>query len=104
MTYLIPLIPLLPLAGFIVTGLAGRTFPGGVHRIALGAVVASWVVASIVAFAALAHGFGIGDGAGITLWNWIPALGFQADMGFYVDALTGCLLIVVTTIGMLVHI
>jgi NADH-quinone oxidoreductase subunit L len=104
MTYLIPLIPLLPLAGFVVTGLLGRQMGRESHQIAVWAVAASWVVAMVVAFAALAHDFGIGNGAGITLWNWIPALGFKAEMGLYVDALTGCLLIVVTTIGMLVHI
>jgi NADH-quinone oxidoreductase subunit L len=104
MTYLIPLIPLIPLAGFIITGLLGRSFPKSIHNVAIYAVVASWVVAMIVAFAALTHTFGIPDtGAGITLWNWIPATGFSADMGFFVDPLAACLLIVVTTIGMLVH-
>jgi NADH-quinone oxidoreductase subunit L len=104
MTYLIPFIPLIPLAGFIITGLLGRSFPKSIHNVAITAVVASWVVAMIVAFAALTHTFGVPDtGAGITLWNWIPATGFSADMGFFVDPLTACLLIVVTTIGMLVH-
>jgi NADH-quinone oxidoreductase subunit L len=63
------------------------------------------MVAMVVAFGALTHSLGFGEaGAGITLWNWIPATGFHADMGFFVDPLTACLLIVVTTIGMLVHI
>src|ERR1035437_4958967 len=97
MTYLIPFIPLIPLAGFIITGLLGRSFPKSIHNVAITAVVASWVVAMIVAFGAP------DTGAGITLWNWIPATGFSADMGFFVDPLTACLLIVVTTIGMLVH-
>ncbi len=104
MNILVPLIPLLPLAGFAITGLLGRQMGRESHQIAVWAVVASWVVASVVAFGALTHGFGIGDGFRVTLWTWIPALAFKADMGFYVDALTGCLLIVVTTIGMLVHI
>jgi NADH-quinone oxidoreductase subunit L len=104
MTYLIPLIPLIPLVGFVVTGLFGRSYQKGIHKVAIWAVVASWVVSMVVAFAALSHGFGCGEhGAGITLWSWIPATGFSADMGFYVDSLTACLLIVVTTIGMLVH-
>ena len=38
------------------------------------------------------------------LWTWIPAGNFTVDVGFHVDALTAALLIVVTTIGMLVHI
>src|SRR5271157_5110063 len=105
MTFLIPLIPLLPLAGFAVTGLFGKSFQKGIHRVAVWAVVASWVVAMVVAFGALTHTLGFtAAGVGITLWNWIPATGFHADMGFLVDALTACLLIVVTTIGMLVHI
>jgi NADH-quinone oxidoreductase subunit L len=67
--------------------------------------VATWVVSMVVVFGALTHTLGFGEtGAGVTLWNWIPASGFSADMGFFVDALTACLLIVVTTIGMLVHI
>ena len=105
MTFLLPLIPLLPLIGFAVTGLLGRQMGRESHRIAVWAVVASWLVAMVVAFGALTHTLGFGEtGAGITLWNWIPATGFSADMGLFVDALTACLLIVVTTIGMLVHI
>jgi NADH-quinone oxidoreductase subunit L len=104
MIYLVPFIPLIPLVGFVLTGLFGRSNQKGIHKVAIWAVVASWVVSMVVAFGALSHGFGFGDhGAGITLWNWIPATGFSASMGFYVDSLTACLLIVVTTIGMLVH-
>ena len=108
MTALLPLIPILPLGGFVLTGLLGRRYPDDAHRIAVWAVVASWVVASIVAVMALLHAspFGTG-GAGITLWTWIPAYvpgGFSAGMGLFVDPLTACLLIVVTTIGMLVHV
>ncbi len=104
MIFLVPLIPLIPLVGFGLTGLFGRSNQKGIHKVAIWAVVASWVVSMVVAFGALSHGFGFGDhGAGITLWNWIPATGFSASMGFYVDALTACLLIVVTTIGMIVH-
>jgi NADH-quinone oxidoreductase subunit L len=105
MTFLIPLIPLLPLLGFAITGLLGRQMGRESHTIAVWAVVAAWLVAMIVSLGALTHTLGFGqNGAGITLWNWIPANGFHADMGFFVDSLTACLLIVVTTIGMLVHI
>src|SRR5205085_7367174 len=37
-------------------------------------------------------------------FQWIPADRFVVDVGFVVDELTACLLIVVTTIGMLVHV
>jgi NADH-quinone oxidoreductase subunit L len=105
MNFLIPLIPILPLAGFAFTGLLGRSMGRESHQIAVGAVVASWIVAMIVVVGALTHSLGFGPGGfSVTLWNWIPATGFDAEMGFYVDTLTACLLIVVTTIGMLVHI
>jgi NADH-quinone oxidoreductase subunit L len=104
MNILVPLIPLLPLLGFAFTGLFGRSMnQRSSHVISVGAVVLSWIAASIVAAGSLAHAFGIGEGLDVPLWTWIPATGFTAGMGFFVDALTGCLLIVVTTIGMLVH-
>jgi NADH-quinone oxidoreductase subunit L len=40
----------------------------------------------------------------IPLFTWIPAGQFQVDVGIYIDSLTACLLIVVTTIGLLVHV
>ena len=40
----------------------------------------------------------------IPLFDWIPAGEFQVDVGIYIDSLTACLLIVVTTIGLLVHV
>ena len=43
-------------------------------------------------------------GYGHTLFTWIPAGDFVVDVGFFVDNLTACLLIVVTTIGLLVHV
>ena len=105
MNALLPLIPLLPLGGFLLTALLGRRYPDDAHRIAIWAVVASWLVASLVALMTLVHIAPFGpQGSGITLWSWIPAIGFRADMGLFADPLTACLLIVVTTIGMLVHV
>src|SRR5207249_8677409 len=49
-------------------------------------------------------GFARGDPFAVTLWQWIPAGHFSVSAGFVVDHLSAVLLIVVTTIGMLVHI
>ena len=38
------------------------------------------------------------------MYQWIPAGNFEVDFNFAVDALTAVMLIVVTTIGMLVHV
>jgi NADH-quinone oxidoreductase subunit L len=102
---LIPLIPALPLLGFVLTALIGRRLDREAHWLPVGMVVLSWLIALTVAFAALTHAQPFGEaGYGVHLWQWIPAGRFVVEAGFYVDALTACLLIVVTTIGMLVHV
>ena len=44
------------------------------------------------------------EGLHFTLYKWVPAGDFTVDFNLAVDALTAVLLIVVTTIGMLVHV
>ena len=107
---LIPLIPLLPILGFAFTALFGRRLQLKFGRTAagivpVGLIVAVWVIAMIVVIPALQHVDPFGDkGLDVKLWTWIPAGGLTVDLAFHVDALTAALLIVVTTIGMLVHI
>ena len=66
-------------------------------------MVLSWLAADVVINASLGGTFGEEELA-VTLWHWIPAGDFVVDVGFFVDNLTAVLLIVVTTIGMLVHV
>jgi NADH-quinone oxidoreductase subunit L len=107
---LIALIPLLPILGFAFSALFGRRLMARWGRTAaeivpVGVVVAVWVIAMAVCIPALTHAAPFGEtGVDIKLWTWIPAGNFTVDLGFHVDALTAALLIVVTTIGMLVHI
>ncbi len=92
----------LPLAGFIVTATIGRRLGLNASWIPVGAVVLSWLAAMTVVINVL--GGGNEASVAVTLWHWIPAGTFQVDIGFFVDHLTAVLLIVVTTIGMLVHV
>src|SRR3954466_10021078 len=116
---LIPLIAILPLAGFAITALIGRRLDKEAHWVPVGVIVAAWAVSMFVVFVALTDSGPFANGGhGVTLWQWIPAGGagtashgvggvgrdFTVDAGFFVDHLTAVLLIVVTTIGMLVHI
>jgi len=102
---LIPLIPGLPLAGFLITAAIGRRLDKKAHWIPVLAVVASWAISMFIVSQALTNAAPFGEtGHGVTLWQWIPAGNFQVAAGFFVDHLTSVLLIVVTTIGMLVHI
>jgi NADH-quinone oxidoreductase subunit L len=97
------LIIALPLAGFLATAAIGRRLGLNAFWIPVGAVVASWLVAMVVVAAALGGQLGE-EGLHVLLWQWIPAGDFEVDVGFVVDNLTAVLLIVVTTIGMLVHV
>jgi NADH-quinone oxidoreductase subunit L len=102
---LIPLIAALPLAGFLITAAIGRRLGARDWWIAVGAVVLSWAIAMVVVWNALTNAAPFGeDGHAVTLWQWIPAGSFNVSAGFFVDHLTAALLIVVTTIGMLVHV
>ncbi len=99
---LVPVLLLLPISGFVFTALFGRRIGRFAFLPPLLLVVATWALAMVVVFEALTGGFGE-HGAGITIYTWIPAGAFQVTFGLFVDQLTACLLIVVTTIGMLVH-
>ena len=102
---LLPLIVLLPLAGFAITALIGRRLGKQAHWIPVLAIVAVWVIAMAVAYGALTGAEPFGEhGYGVTYFDWIPAGQFVVEVGFFVDQLTACLLIVVTTIGLLVHV
>ena len=102
---LIPLLAILPLAGFGITALIGRRLGKGAHWIPVLAVFVVWLIAMAVAYSALTGAAPFGEhGYGVRLFEWIPAGGFEVNAGFYVDNLTACLLIVVTTIGLLVHV
>src|SRR5436853_3976103 len=105
MEALIPIIPALPLAGFAFTALFGRRLGKRASTLPVLAVVASWAISMVVVYTALTGGAPFGTaGAGVKLWDWIPAAKLNVEVGLYVDNLTACLLIVVTTIGMLVHV
>jgi NADH-quinone oxidoreductase subunit L len=105
MDLLIVLIPILPLAGFVITAVVGRRLGKEAHWIPVGLVVLSWAISMVVAFSSLTGSAPFGhEGHGVVLYNWIPAGAFNVQAGFFVDNLTACLLIVVTTIGMLVHV
>jgi NADH-quinone oxidoreductase subunit L len=102
---LIPLIAILPLAGFVVTAVIGRRLGKQAHLIPVWLVGIAWVIGMIVAFGAITHAEPFAEeGYRVLLYDWIPAGSFQVQAAFYVDTLTACLLIVVLTIGLLVHI
>ncbi|HEY7524879.1 MAG TPA: proton-conducting transporter membrane subunit, partial [Candidatus Limnocylindrales bacterium] len=110
MDLLIPIVVLLPLAGFVFTAIAGRRIQARSGRTAasvvpVGAVIVAWAIGMVIAAAALAGAEPFGHtGHGVKLFDWIPAGEFVVEAGLFVDSLAACLLIVVLTVGMLVHV
>jgi len=105
MDLLIPLIAALPLAGFLVTAAIGRRLGRQAHWIPVLAVAASWLSAMVVVATALSGSAPFADdGYAVALWRWIPAGDLQVEAAFLVDNLAAALLIVVTTVGLLVHV
>ncbi|MBA2519904.1 MAG: NADH-quinone oxidoreductase subunit L, partial [Chloroflexia bacterium] len=95
------LIPLLPFAAFAINLLFGRgLIRGQAHWIAVPAVLASWVI-SVLAFLDVYNNH---QAIQQYIFRWIPAGDFTVDVNLYVDQLTAVMLLVVTTVGLLVHI
>jgi NADH-quinone oxidoreductase subunit L len=102
---LVPAIIALPLFGFLFTSAVGRRLGKQAHLVPVGAVGIAWLIGMWVAFNALTHAEPFGEtGFGSTLYTWIGSGSFQVSAGFFVDGLSACLLIVVLTIGLLVHV
>ncbi len=98
------LIPALPLAGFLVNGLAGRRLPKGtVGLVACTAVGAAFLVALVV-FRDL---LGLPPDARVieqVPFTWIAAGPFRADFGLLLDPLSATMTLVVTGIGFFIHV
>ena len=95
------LIPILPLAGFLINGIFGRRFSKSlVNTVAIGSVVLSflWVLKTI---------FAMGDlNTSIEehYFTWIQSGTIDIGCDFLVDRLTIVMLLVVTGIGSLIHV
>jgi NADH-quinone oxidoreductase subunit L len=95
------LIPILPLAGFLINGLFGRRFSKGlVNLFAIGSVVLAfaWALKTLIALAPLNTAYSE------HYFTWIQSGAFAANCDFSVDRLTAVMLMVVTGIGSLIHI
>ena len=100
------LIPLLPFLGFLVNGLFGRGLPKRV-------VTAIALLAPLAAFGVVIHcavdAFGIGTPAVAlpytqTYGQWLNIGALHVDFSFVLDELSLVMLLVVTGVGLLIHI
>jgi NADH-quinone oxidoreductase subunit L len=95
------LIPILPLAGFVINGLFGRRFSKAIiNAVAIGSVVLAflWVLKTLL-------GLGSMDSVYIERYfTWIQSGSIHIGCDLAVDRLTAVMLLVVTGIGSLIHI
>ena len=99
-----PLLLILPLIGFAFTAAFGRRLGKRAHIVPLVAIAAVWVLAMGLAIPALLGDPALGgEGSSLTLFTWIASGDLIFKVGIHVDGLTGALLLVVTSVGALVH-
>jgi NADH-quinone oxidoreductase subunit L len=96
------LIPVLPLAGFILLVLFGRRISNSaVGWISVGTVALSAIVAAVISFnfikAPPESGFW-----SQTLWAWFDVDGLSPTIGFHLDSLSLVMMLVVTFVGLLI--
>ncbi|MGE5644190.1 MAG: NADH-quinone oxidoreductase subunit L [Acidobacteriota bacterium] len=95
------LIPAFPLAGFLANGILGRRLPkAAVNLIAIGAALLSfaWVLKTVLALQPL-------ETAHIERYfDWIRIGDFRVGYDLAVDRLSAVMLLVVTGVGLLIHI
>jgi NADH-quinone oxidoreductase subunit L len=98
------LIPLFPLLGSAINGLWRRTLSEtSVGYIACGAVALS-LLWSVIAFFVLFSLPAENRAVEVVLYQWVTSGDFQAAMGLLLDPLSAVMILVVTGVGLLIHI
>ena len=99
------LIPILPLLGFLLNGLFGKRLAKPViNAIAVGSVLLSflWVVKTLNALGAFSGG--LEQTYNEHYYTWIQSGALNISVDFAIDRLTAVMLMVVTGVGLLIHI
>ncbi len=93
-----------PLVGFIILGVIGRLLPrGGILAIGWGACGLAFLFAVFDFFSVLGAPAS-GRTNDLVIYNWITSGTFRVDFGLLLDPLTATMLLVVTGVGLLIHI
>jgi NADH-quinone oxidoreductase subunit L len=94
------LVPLAPLAGAIVAGLAGRAIGrAGAHWVTILSVLASFL-GSCVVFADVLNGNTYNG----PVYTWLSSGDTQFQIGFLIDRLSALMMVVVTFVSLMVHV
>jgi len=100
MEILAPLVPLVPLAGFVVNALFGRLLPKRVAGwVGAGSIGLAFVFALLVFSQVLG-----GQKLDQTYFTWWQSSDFNVPFNLYVDALSTLMVLVITGVGFLIHV
>jgi NADH-quinone oxidoreductase subunit L len=103
----IALIPLLPLAGFLLLGLFGKRFPGNsAGAIGTLLLLLSFVLAAYTAYDYFSHSYvGFYPRLVPFKYTWLEfSQGVSIDMGIMLDPISVMMIVVVTFVSLMVHI
>lgn len=104
MDVLISLVPLLPLAGFLVISLNNKRLSHGTASlVACGAVLLSFVIA-VILFVQLLGRPEDDRFFEVVLTNWIRTGSFSVNFSFLIDPLSSIMLLIITGVGFLIHV
>src|ERR1700692_1759440 len=101
------LIPLLPLAGFAVSGRRGRRLSKtAINAVAAGSVLLSflWVLKTLSALGVFGGGNPLEQAYVAHYFTWIQSGTVNIGVDFAIDRLTAVMLMIVTGVGFLIHI
>jgi NADH-quinone oxidoreductase subunit L len=97
------IIPAIPFCSFLLLAVFGpRMRRGAVSVIGVGSIAASAIISGIVT-AAFISAPPAGWSYHEVIWRWISVSSFQADIGFYLDALSVVMVLVITFVAFLIH-
>ena len=102
--FLVSLVPLLPLAGFLFIALNVNKLSHGVASfVACGSVLIAFLI-SVVLFFDLLDAPETQRVIHVTLFDWISTGNFSAPFSFLVDPLSVIMLLIITGVGFLIHV
>ncbi len=94
------LIPLLPLAGFVINGLGRNALPKNL----IGTIASAMVLISFgLSLGAFLEVKSTGHPINVTLFNWISAGTVKVPFAFLIDQLSAIMLLIITGVGFLIH-
>jgi NADH-quinone oxidoreductase subunit L len=94
------LIPLLPLAGFVINGLGRNTLSKGVIGFIGSLLVLLSFGLSVAAFCQIKS---TGQAINVDVFNWFAVGSLQVHFAFLVDQLSSIMLLIITGVGFLIH-